>query len=80
MQKTGDNTADIYLVGPSREMHPDKPLPWADFDTDFPVATMTFQPDGSAELDWLGFAVNGEIATEYALYGKKTLEGTYQKE
>ena len=79
-KKTGENTADIYFIAPSREDSPDKPLPWKDFDTNSPVATLTFQPDGSAELDWLGFSKNGEVITEYALLGKKTLEGTYKKE
>lgn len=79
-RKTGENTADVYFVAPSREDSPDKPLPWNDFDTNSPVATLTFQPDGSADLDWLGFSKNGEVITEYALLGKKTLEGTYKKE
>lgn len=79
-QKTGANTADVYFVSASRENSPDKELPWEEFDTNTPVATLTFQPDGSAELDWLGFTKNGELVTEYALYGKKSLEGTYNKE
>lgn len=79
-KKTGENTADVYFVSVSRENSPDRPLPWDEFDTDHPVATLTFQPDGSAELDWLGFSKNGELITDYALYGKKTLEGTYKKE
>lgn len=79
-EKTGDNSAEVYFVSASREIEPDRKLPWGDFDTDSPVATITFTPDGGAELDWLGFSTNGEIATDYALYGKKTLEGTYKKE
>ncbi len=79
-QKTGDNTANVYFVAPNREIQPDRKLPWDDFDTNTPVAKLNFLPDGGMELDWLGFAVNGEVATDYALYGKKTLEGTYKKE
>lgn len=79
-RKTGENTAEVYFVSASREISPDRAVPWDDFDTDTPVATISFNADGSAELDWLGFATNGEVATEYALYGKKTLEGTYKKE
>ncbi len=79
-EKTGENTANVYFVAASRESSPDKPLPWDEFDTNTPVATLTFQPDGSTELDWLGFSKDGEIITEYALYGKKSLEGTYTKE
>lgn len=79
-RKTGENSAEVYLVSASREIEPDKSLPWHDFDTNTPIATITFQADGSAELDWLGFSTDGEVATDYALYGKKTLEGTYKKE
>lgn len=79
-KKTGENTADVYFVAVSRENSPDKPLPWKEFDTTTPVATLTFEHDGTAQLDWLGFSKNGELITEYALYGKKTLEGTYKKE
>lgn len=79
-QKTGNNSADVYFVSASREVSPEKSLPWEEFDTNTPVATLTFQPDGSAELNWLGFSKNGEVLTDYALFGKKTLEGTYKKE
>lgn len=77
-QKTGENTAEVYFVSASREIEPDRKMPWGDFDTDVPVATIEFT-NGGAELDWLGFSTNGEISTDYALYGKKTLEGTYKK-
>ena len=79
-QKTGDNTADVYFVASSREISPDRAIPWDEFDTNTPVATLTFQPDGSAKLDWLGFSKNGEVMTDYALYGKKTLEGIYKRD
>lgn len=79
-QKTGENSANVFFVAASRELEPDREVPWDDFDKDTPVATLTFSPNGDVKLDWLGFAVNGEVATDYALYGKKTLEGTYKKE
>jgi len=31
-------------------------------------------------LDWKGFYIDGELAVDYAIYGKKTLEGTYKKQ
>ena len=79
-KKTGDQTAEVYFVSANREIEPEREVPWDDFDTDTPVASLTFTPDGGVELDWLGFAVDGEVATDFALYGKKTLEGTYKKE
>lgn len=79
-KKTSESTADIYFVSVSRENSPNRSLPWGEFDTITPVATVTFQPNGDAEIDWLGFSKNGEVMTDYALYGKKSLEGTYKKE
>ena len=79
-EKTGDNTAEVYFVSAGKQNSKEKTLPWNEFDTTTPVATLTFQSDGSAELDWLGFSSNGEVITEYALFGKKTLEGIYKKE
>ena len=79
-RKSGKNSVDIYFVNVSREDAPDRPLPWKDFDTDKPIASIAFQPGGDAELDWKGFSIDGKIATDYAIFGKKTLEGTYKKE
>lgn len=79
-RKTGENSADLFLVGPSKDENSDRSFPWKDFDTNTPIATIVFHPDGSADLDWKGFSTNGEIATDYAIYGKKTLEGKYKKE
>ena len=79
-QKTGGNTADVYLVDVSREENQDRPLPWKDFDKDLPIASIVFQPDGTADLDWKGFNIGGKLATDYAIYGKKSLEGTYKRE
>ena len=79
-EKTGENTADIYLTKVSRDDNVERPLPWDKFDTTTPIASVVFQPDGSAELDWLGFSIDGKIARDYAIYGKKTLEGTYKKD
>lgn len=79
-RKSGDNSVDIYFVGVSREDAPERPMPWKDFDTDQPIASIAFQPNGDAQLDWKGFSMDGKIATDYAIFGKKTLEGTYKKD
>lgn len=78
-EKTGESTANIYLVNVSREKNPERKFPWEEFDRNTPIASMEFIPDGTAELDWKGFNIGGEIATDYAIYGKKSLEGTYKK-
>ena len=79
-KKTGENSAELYFVNASRDDSPDRGIPWDEFDTGTPIASIDFQPDGTAEVDWIGFSVNGEVATDYAIYGKKTIEGTYKKE
>ena len=71
--------ANVYFEEMLRDEETERDLPWNDFDKNTPVATVTRQPDGSLKLDWLGFAINGEIAVDYAIYGKKTLEGQYKK-
>lgn len=78
--KTDGNTANVFLVEPTRSENTKSELPWGNFDRDTPIAVLDLQPNGSMVLDWKGFHINGELATDYALLGKKTLEGTYQRE
>lgn len=78
--KTSGNTADVFLVEPANVENSKDKLPWETFDRSTPIATLDLQPNGSMVLDWKGFHINGELATDYAIYGKKTLEGTYQKQ
>src|SRR5690606_36964610 len=77
--RVSNTKANVFLNEVVRSESPDRELPWQEFDKDTPIATVTRQPDGSVKLDWLGFAINGEIAVDYAIYGKKTLEGQYKK-
>lgn len=71
------NNINIYYSGKSSK-NTDTEIPWDDFETGTPIAVLS--PDGNGlKLDWKGFTINGEIAIDYALYGKKTLEGTYKK-
>ena len=79
-KKTAENSADIFFVKMSKEENPDRAIPWDQFDTDTPIASVKFQPDGTAELDWIGFNIDGKVATDYAIYGKKSLEGKYKKD
>lgn len=79
-QQTSETTADIFLVKPENTENLKKDLPWDDFDLDQAIAQLEMQPDGSMKLDWIGFHTDGKLATDYAIYGKKTLEGTYVRE
>lgn len=76
-QENGNNI-DIYYSGKSSGSV-DGEIPWEKFETGTPIATLNPQPNGDLKLDWKGFSINGEIAIDYALLGKKTLEGTYKK-
>ena len=79
-EKTGDLSANVFFVEPTNVANAEKELPWEKFDTTTPIATLVMEPNGTVVLDWKGFHINGEIATDYALLGKKTLEGTYERE
>ncbi|MDT0648731.1 hypothetical protein [Autumnicola edwardsiae] len=73
--KSGDEIK-VFYVGPS-EKNTNEDLPWEQFDKDVPLAVITAGSNGNLDLDWKGFTINGELAIDYAMYGKKTLEGTY---
>ena len=77
--RNGDNKANVYFVEMLKATGTETEIPWGDFDKTTPIATASLQPDGSVKLDWLGFAIDGEIAVDYAIYGKKSLEGIYKR-
>ncbi|CAN5405892.1 hypothetical protein BH23BAC2_BH23BAC2_08730 [soil metagenome] len=78
-QKKLNNSIDVFLVNPSTRNSQGKEIPWKDFDRNAPIATITPKSNGELEFDWLGFTINGDLAVDYAIYGKKTLEGTFKK-
>lgn len=79
LQRSQDNILHMYLVEPSAKNTGGKDIPWDKFDRDQPIATLIQNNTGELELDWLGFTINGDLAIDYAVYGKKTLEGNYTK-
>lgn len=80
IEKTGPQEAAVFLIDPVKEEEMEKNLPWSEFDRNLPIATLNINQDGSLELDWIGFSKDGELAVDYAIFGKKTLEGTYKRE
>tara|TARA_R100000935_G_scaffold37740_1_gene58864 strand:+ start:786 stop:1415 length:630 start_codon:yes stop_codon:yes gene_type:complete len=79
MAKVSNQVSNIFLVSPSSKNLEGKDMPWDKFDKDSPIATLTSKSNGEIEMDWLGFSINGDLAIDYAILGKKTLEGTYKK-
>ncbi len=78
-KKTNNNLINVYLINPSDINSEGDKIPWAKFDRNVPIATITSQPNGELDLDWLGFSINGDLAMDYAIFGKKTLEGKFKK-
>jgi len=76
-QQKGDKV-EIYFDGKSSRTSNDE-IPWDKFETGTPIAVLSPEANGTMKLDWKGFSIDGKIAVDYALYGKKTLEGTYKK-
>ncbi len=72
------NVVNIYYAGRSNRTT-STDIPWDKFATGTPIAVLVSGSDGSLELDWKGFTIDNKLAVEYALYGKKTLEGIYKK-
>jgi hypothetical protein len=77
--KKNNETTNVYLVAPSSKNTTGTDIPWAKFDKNTPIATISPNENGEIELDWLGFSINGDLAIDYAILGKKALEGTYKR-
>ncbi|MDT0675775.1 hypothetical protein [Autumnicola musiva] len=76
-ERDGDRINVFY--NSTSEENKNSDLPWDKFDKDKPIAVLEPQPNGQIHLDWKGFSINGELAVDYAIFGKKNLEGTYEK-
>jgi hypothetical protein len=58
----------------------DKKVPFNTFDTTTPIAVLSQTSNNILTLDWKGFSVNGDLAVDYAILGKKNLEGKFVKQ
>ena len=72
------NVVNFYYVKALNQEN-NQDIPWEKFDTNTPVAVLNQGENGMLTLDWKGFSIDGKLAVDYAIYGKKTLEGTYKK-
>lgn len=75
-RKVGDEIHVFYKGASVKSKRND--IPWNDLDTGTAVATFSKVSANEYKLDWKGFQIDGKTAVEYALLGKKTLEGTYK--
>lgn len=71
------NKIHVFYKGASVKSNQND-IPWNDLDTGTAVATFSKVSANEYKLDWKGFQIDGKTAVEYALLGKKTLEGTYK--
>lgn len=79
LEKNNDKTINVFLVGPSGKNTKGSEIPWDKFDKNVPIATVSPSSNGEVDIDWLGFTIDGDLAMDYAIYGKKTLEGKFKK-
>lgn len=78
-EKADSNLIHVYFADASDINAEGVEIPWEKFDRNIPIASLTPQANGELDLDWLGFSINGELAMDYAIFGKKTLEGTFKR-
>lgn len=73
-----NDVVNIHYLNGSGNISDKNPIPWADFDKNNIIATIT-RNGNQLNLDWKGFTVDQKLATDYAILGKKNLEGTYKR-
>lgn len=79
MERGDNNSIEVFYEEPSSKNTGGKDIPWQDFNRNIPIARITTLENNELEVDWLGFSINGDLASDYAIYGKDSLEGTYRK-
>ncbi len=77
--QTNDGKVKMYYVSGKGETETFKNIPWDKFDKDTPLAIIEYTQNGELELDWKGFTQNKELAVDYAIFGKKNLEGKFKR-
>lgn len=77
-RKNGPNTEVFF--NDLLQNNSDKIVPFNTFDKDIPIAIIYPKSNNTLTLDWKGFSVNGDLATDYAILGKKNLEGNFKKQ
>lgn len=73
-----NDVVNIHYLNGSGNIEEKNPIPWSDFDKNNIIATIT-RNGSQLNLDWKGFTIDQKLATDYAILGKKNLEGTYKR-
>ncbi|TQD33634.1 hypothetical protein [Haloflavibacter putidus] len=77
--QTNDGKVKMYYVSGSGKTKTFKSIPWEKFDKDTPLAIIEYTKNEELELDWKGFTQNKELVVDYAIFGKKNLEGKFKR-
>jgi len=72
-----ENSVQIIYLNGKGNLDDKNPIPWSDFDKNVVAEISTI--NNQMHLDWKGFTINNELATDYAILGKKNLEGNYKR-
>lgn len=78
-EKESTNRLNVFFEGLAETSGNFEDIPWEEFDQNTPIARITRNSNGNIKVDWLGFSTSGDLALDYAIIGKETLEGTYKK-
>ncbi|MDR6302198.1 hypothetical protein [Mesonia maritima] len=78
-RKENNQEITMYYVKGAGETKVLKKIPWEKFDKGKPLAKINFTDNNHFTLDWIGFTLDDEVAVDYAILGKKNLEGEFQK-
>ena len=65
-----NDVVNIHYLNGSGNIEEKNPIPWADFDKNNIIATIT-RSGSQLNLDWKGFTIDQKLATDYAILGKK---------
>lgn len=65
-----NDVVNIHYLDGSGNISDKNPIPWADFDKNNIIATIT-KNGSQLNLDWKGFTIDQKLATDYAILGKK---------
>ncbi|MDT0295391.1 hypothetical protein ACFQ3R_02705 [Mesonia ostreae] len=73
-----DKLVQVLFLSGNGNIDDNNPIPWSEFDKNSVVAEIS-RTNNQLQLDWKGFTIDKKLATDYAILGKKNLEGIYKR-